>query len=53
MTKNPIAVKKDILAAKALTIMNKKKITCLCVNSKKNKTVCIIHIHNILGANVH
>ena len=53
MTKNPIAVKKEILAAKALTIMNAKKITCLCVNSKKNKTIGIIHIHNILGANVH
>ncbi len=53
MTKNPIAVKKEMLAAKALTIMNAKKITCLCVNSKKNFTIGIIHIHNILGANVH
>ena len=43
MTKNPIAVKKEILAAKALTIMNAKKITSLCVNSKKNKTIEIIN----------
>ena len=53
MTKNPISVKKDILAAKALALMNEKKITCLCVNSKKNKTIGVIHIHNILGAKVH
>jgi arabinose-5-phosphate isomerase len=53
MTKNPISVKKDMLAAKALALMNEKKITCLCVNSKKNKTIGVIHIHNILGAKVH
>ena len=53
MTKNPISVKKDVLAAKALALMNVKKITSLCVNSKKNKTIGVIHIHNILEANVH
>ncbi|MBD1156657.1 KpsF/GutQ family sugar-phosphate isomerase [Pelagibacterales bacterium SAG-MED20] len=55
MTKNPIKVNKDILAQKALSIMNEKKITSLCVNSskKKNKTIGIIHIHNILGANIY
>ena len=53
MTKNPISVKKDMLAAKALALMNEKKITCLCVNSKKNKTIGVIHIHSILGAKVH
>ena len=38
MTKNPSSVDKDILAAKALNIMNEKKITSLCVykNKKKN-----------------
>ena len=50
MTKNPLAVNKDTLALKALSIMNEKKITCLCVNSSLNKkrTIGIIHIHNIL-----
>jgi arabinose-5-phosphate isomerase len=50
MTKNPISVSKDTLILKALSIMNSKKITSLCVvNSlNKNKTVGIIHIHNIL-----
>jgi len=54
MTPNPIRVNSDMLAAKALAIMNSKKITCLCVSNEKqkNKTIGIIHIHNILGANV-
>ena len=37
MTLNPISVDQDTLAEKALSIMNAKKITSLCVNSKKNK----------------
>jgi len=50
MTLNPIKVNKDTLALKALSIMNSKKITSLCINhySKKNKTIGIVHIHNIL-----
>jgi arabinose-5-phosphate isomerase len=52
--KGPISVENDLLAAKALKIMNDKKITSLCVHSKsnKNKTVGLIHIHNILDANI-
>ena len=54
MSKNPISVEKDTLAAKALSIMNDKKITSLCVYNKsnKNKTIGIIHIHNILKSNI-
>ncbi len=53
MTKNPISVDKDILAAKAIGIMNEKKITSLCVHSKINqkKTIGIIHIHNLISVN--
>ena len=55
MTKKPYFINKDVLAAKALSIMNEKKITCLCVNSstRKNKTIGILHIHNILNANIN
>ena len=51
MTKKPISIDKDILAAKAIAIMNEKKITSLCVHSKvnKKKTIGIIHIHNLIG----
>ena len=54
MTKNPISVDKDVLAVKALSLMNSKRITSLCVhkNKAKNKTVGIIHIHNILENNI-
>ncbi len=54
MSRNPIAVEKDTLAAKALSIMNDKKITSLCVYKKgnKKKTIGLIHIHNILESNI-
>ena len=35
MTKNPIGIDKNALAAKALSLMNSKKITSLCVYEKK------------------
>ena len=54
MTKNPISVDKEVLAVKALSLMNSKRITSLCVhkNKAKNKTIGIIHIHNILENNI-
>ena len=54
MSKKPISVEKDTLAAKALSIMNDKKITSLCVFNKKNKnkTIGIIHIHNLLKSGI-
>ena len=54
MTKNPISVDKNCLAAKALSIMNSKKITSLCVyeNKNKQKTIGVVHIHNILKNNI-
>ena len=54
MTKNPISINKNALAAKALSLMNSKKITSLTVyDRKKNKTVGVLHIHNILNANIN
>jgi len=55
MTKSPISINQDTLAEKALSIMNTKKITSLCVHKDKNtkKTVGILHIHNILQSNIH
>jgi len=54
MTKNPIGIDKNELAAKALSLMNNKKITSLCVFNKKNKlkTIGVLHIHNILQSNI-
>ena len=55
MTKNPVSINQDTLAEKALSIMNSKKITSLCVHRDKNvkKTVGILHIHSILQSNIH
>ena len=54
MKKNPISIEKDTLAAKALEIMNTNRITSLCVHNgkQKNITIGIVHIHNILNANI-
>ena len=54
MTKNPIGINKDALAAKALSLMNNKKITSLYVYRDKNKkkVIGIIHIHNILQSKI-
>ncbi len=54
MTKNPIVINKNDLAAKALSLMNSKKITSLCVFDNKNKfkTIGVIHIHHILQSNI-
>ena len=54
MTRDPIQVDGEMLAIKALSIMNSRKITSLCIQSKSNKlkTIGIIHIHNILENNI-
>jgi len=55
MKKNPISVDKNMLAAQALSVMNSKKITSLCVhqNNRKNRTIGFIHIHDVLDANIN
>ncbi len=54
MTKNPISIDQNELAAKALNLMtSKKKITSLCVHkTSKRKTIGILHIHHILNSNI-
>ena len=54
MTKNPIIINKDELAAKALNLMNSKHITSLLVSNKKkpNQIIGVLHIHTILKSNI-
>jgi arabinose-5-phosphate isomerase len=54
MTKKPLSIEENVLAVRALSIMNEKKITSLCVHNKKirNKTIGLIHIHQILASNI-
>ena len=55
MKKNPLTVNKDTLSATALSIMNSKKITSLCVHKdrKIKKTIGLIHMHDILRSNIN
>ncbi len=54
MKKNPLSVEENTLAASALSIMNTKKITTLCVHRKRKikKTVGMLHMHDILKSNI-
>ena len=54
MTRKPFTIDKDELAAKALSIMNNKKITSLVVNNKKRplNAIGVIHVHTILQSNI-
>tara|TARA_A100001234_G_scaffold94461_1_gene83314 strand:- start:936 stop:1904 length:969 start_codon:yes stop_codon:yes gene_type:complete len=54
MTKNPVFIEKNELAAKALSLMNNKKITSLLVRNKKKPsiTIGVIHVHTILQSNI-
>ena len=54
MTKKPVFIDKNELAAKALSVMNNKKITSLIVNKKAqpHKTIGVVHIHTILQSNI-
>ncbi len=54
MTKKPVTIDKNELAAKALSLMNRKKITSLVVINKKKPLIAvgIIHVHTILQANI-
>ena len=55
MKKDPYSVDVDTLAATALSIMNSKKITSLCVhkNKKIKKIIGIVHMHEILQSNIN
>ena len=54
MTRKPVSIDRNELAAKALSLMNSRKITSLCVYSKNNKskTVGVVHVHNLLQSNI-
>ena len=54
MTKKPITIDRNELAAKALSVMNNKKITSLIVVNKKRplKTIGVVHVHTILQSNI-
>ncbi len=52
MIKNPFVVEENTLASDVLYLMNKKKITNVCVYKKgnKRKITGVLHIHNLLNS---
>lgn len=52
MTKNPKIIKKDDLAASALTLMEAHSITSLGVVDSNNRPIGLLHIHDLLKAKV-
>jgi arabinose-5-phosphate isomerase len=49
MTKNPICIDGNSLAADALSIMQKHEITALPIVDCANKLLGLLHLHNLLG----
>ncbi len=49
MTRNPISINGDQLAADALSIMQKYEITALPIADGAGKLVGLLHLHNLLG----
>ncbi len=51
MSKKPLGIEENTLATDVLSLLNKRKITNICVYNKKNKqrTIGVIHIHNLLS----
>ena len=49
MTLNPITINQDEMAAKALNIMEDKKITSLMVIDPSGKIIGVIHLHDLWG----
>jgi len=52
MTKNPKLIKKDALAAEAVSIMETNSITCLMVSDSAGVPEGVIHLHDLLKAGV-
>lgn len=49
MTKNPLTISDDVLAADALSIMQQHEVTVLPVVTEDRRVVGILNLHNLLG----
>ena len=52
MTKNPKTIAKDVLAVKALSVMEQHSITSLIVPDADNRPIGVIHLHDILKSGI-
>lgn len=49
MTRNPVAIASDLMAADALSIMQQREITVLAVVDDQGRLAGILHLHDLLG----
>ena len=49
MTRNPVAIASDLMAADALSIMQQREITVLAVVADQGRLAGILHLHDLLG----
>ncbi len=49
MTKNPLTIAKQALAAQAVATMEKKEITALAIVNREGKPIGVVHLHDLLG----
>ena len=49
MTRNPQTIGPDVLASEALTLMEKRRITCVIVVDAARKALGVVHLHDLWG----
>ena len=49
MTRNPQTIGPSFLASEALTLMEKRRITCVIVVDDKRKVLGVVHLHDLWG----
>ncbi len=52
MTRQPKTIQRDVLAVKALSVMEKHSITSLIVPDEKNRPLGVLHLHDILKSGI-
>jgi arabinose-5-phosphate isomerase len=52
MSQNPRTIRKGMLAAEALAMMQKYSITSLIITDEENRPIAVLHIHALLKAGV-
>jgi arabinose-5-phosphate isomerase len=49
MTRNPQTIGPEVLASEALTLMEKRRITCVIVADAERKPLGVVHLHDLWG----
>jgi arabinose-5-phosphate isomerase len=47
MTRNPVTIRRDTLAAEALLVLERRKITAIVVVSEDQRVQGVVHLHNL------